>query len=66
MKFKLGEVLKEKGKSVYWLKDKTGISHATIYKMSNNQTKMISFENLEKICVVLECKPNDLFEIEPK
>lgn len=66
MKFKLDEVLKEKNKSVYWLKDKTGISHATIYKMSNSQTKMISFENLEKICIALECTPNDLFEIEPK
>ena len=61
MKMRLGELLKEKDKSVYWLKQVTGISHATIYNMSNGNTKMISFENLEKICDALECTPNDLF-----
>lgn len=65
MRMRLDEVLKKNGKSVYWLKDKTGISHATVYNMSNGKTKMISFENLEKICIALECTPNDLFEIEP-
>ena len=65
MKFKLNSLLKTKNKSVYWLKDKTGISHATIYNMANNKTKMISFENLEKLCIALECTPNDLFELEP-
>ena len=62
----LDKVLREKGKSVYWLKEKTGISHATVYKISNSETKMISFDTLEKICIALECTPNDLLEIEPK
>ena len=62
MKLKLKELLETKGKSVYWLKHETNISHATIYKMVNNETKMISFENLEKICEALNCTPNDVFE----
>lgn len=61
MKLNLKNLLSSKNKSVYWLKSKTGISHATIYKMVNNETNMISFENLEKLCKVLECTPNDLF-----
>ena len=49
MKLKLKELLESKDKSVYWLKHETNISHATIYKMVNNETKMISFENLENV-----------------
>ena len=30
--------------------------------MINNQTKGIKFENLEALCEILECTPNDLFE----
>lgn len=63
MKLKLKELLESKDKSVYWLKHETNISHATIYKMVNNETKMISFENLEKICKTLHCTPNDIFEL---
>lgn len=63
MKLMLKELLESKGKSVYWLKHETNISHATIYKMVNNETTMISFENLEKICKVLNCTPNDIFEL---
>lgn len=63
MKLKLKELLDSKDKSVYWLKHETNISHATIYKMVNNETKMISFENLEKICNALNCTPNDIFEL---
>ena len=63
MKLKLKELLDSKDKSVYWLKHETNISHATIYKMVNNETKMISFENLEKICDALNCTPNDIFEL---
>lgn len=63
MKLKLKELLEEQGKSVYWLKHETNISHATIYKMVNNETTMISFDNLEKICIALNCTPNDVFEL---
>ncbi|KEH91628.1 putative helix-turn-helix family protein (plasmid) [Clostridium botulinum C/D str. BKT12695] len=61
MNLKLKEILEQKGKSVYWLKNQTNISHSTIYKMVNNETKMISFENLHKICKALKCTPNDVF-----
>ena len=63
MKLMLKELLESKGKSVYWLKHETNISHATIYKIVNNETTMISFENLEKICKALNCTPNDIFEL---
>ncbi|EOU1110481.1 TPA: helix-turn-helix domain-containing protein [Clostridium perfringens] len=63
MKLKLKELLEQENKSVYWLKHETNISHATIYKMVNNETTMISFDNIEKICMALNCTPNDVFEL---
>ncbi len=63
MKLKLKELLEQQNKSVYWLKHETNISHATIYKMVNNETTMISFDNIEKICMALNCTPNDVFEL---
>ena len=63
MKIKLKELLEQENKSVYWLKHETNISHATIYKMVNNETTMISFDNIEKICMALNCTPNDVFEL---
>lgn len=61
---KLKKYLGEKKRSVYWLKNKTKISHKAIYDIVNNKTTMISFENLGKICRELECTPNDILEME--
>ncbi len=66
MRMKLKEYLNEKNLSVYWLENKTQISHRTIYNIVNNKTKMIAFESLEKICKALNCSPNDILEIEDK
>jgi DNA-binding Xre family transcriptional regulator len=32
-------------------------------RMLNNETRMIRYENIETLCRLLECTPNDLFEI---
>ncbi|MFR4987037.1 MAG: helix-turn-helix domain-containing protein [Lachnospirales bacterium] len=32
--------------------------------MVNNETKSIRFENLEALCQILECTPNEIFEYE--
>lgn len=60
MVLNLKELLENREKSVYWLKQETGISHGTIYKMVNNQTKMISLDNIEKLCDTLKCTPSEL------
>ena len=57
---RLNEVLKEKGKSVYWLVHTVGLAHKSAYDLVNGKTKGIQFETLEKICLALKCNPNDL------
>lgn len=62
MKLRILEILKEKGKTKYWLYIQLGLSYQNFNKLVNNQTSGIKFENLKAMCDILECTPNDLFE----
>ena len=55
------DILKEKGKTKYWLYIQLGLSYQNFNKLVNNQTNGIKFENLKALCDILECTPNDLF-----
>ena len=56
-------LLEEQGKTKYCLYKQLGMSYQNFSKMVNNETKSIRYENIETICRLLECTPNDLFEI---
>ena len=62
MQFRIDEILKEKGKTRYWLYIQLGLSYQNFKKIVENETSGIKFENLKAICDILECTPNDLFE----
>lgn len=64
MRIAVDELLEKKGKSRYWLSKQTGITYANISRLCNNETVSIKFAILEKICVVLECSPNDILILE--
>ncbi len=55
-------LLEQRGKTKYWLyKQMGGMSYQNFNRMANNQTRGIRFENIETLCQVLDCTPNDLF-----
>ena len=56
-------LLEKQGKTKYWLYKQLGMSYQNFSKMINNQTKSIRYENIETICLLLNCTPNDLFII---
>lgn len=60
MKVKLSDALKNRGKSIYWLHNQTGISAATISRICNNKTTSIQFAVLDKICEALSCDISDI------
>lgn len=60
---KLNEILERKGKSRYWLEKETGLTFQTIANLIRNDAISIHFITLEKICIALECTPNDIIEI---
>lgn len=51
---KIVEIRKAKGMSRYRLAQLTGISESTLLRYENGDIKKASFENIMKICKVLE------------
>lgn len=44
---------------------KNGFIRSTSSKLLNNQTWQVRFSILERLCLLLNCTPNDLFEWRP-
>lgn len=63
IKLKALELLAQKGKTKYWLYKQLGMSYQNFNKMVNNETKSIRYENIETMCRLFNCTPNELFEI---
>lgn len=57
------KLLEQQGKTKYWLYKQLGMSYQNFNKMINNQTKSIQYENIETMCLLLKCTPNDLLVI---
>ena len=64
MKLRVMEILEEKHKTKYWLWIQLGTSYRNFDNMIKNRTKMIRFDTLAALCQILECTPNDLFELD--
>lgn len=56
-------LLEKNGKTKYWLYKQLGMSYQNFSKMINNQTKSIRYENIETMCLLFNCTPNELFKI---
>lgn len=63
VRLNVAELLEEKGKTKYWLYKQLGMSYQNFRRMINNETKSIRYENIETMCQLLECTPNDLLII---
>ena len=57
------KLLDKNGKTKYWLYKQLGMSYQNFNKMINNQTRSIRYENIETLCLLFNCTPNELFEI---
>ena len=57
------KLLEKNGKTKYWLYKQLGMSYQNFNKMINNETKSTRYENIEALCYLLNCTPNELFEI---
>lgn len=52
--------LKEKGYNTNRIRTEGLLSQSTLQKFRSNQG--VSWENLEKLCELLECQPSDIIE----
>lgn len=49
---RIRELLKEKGKSKYWLHNQINMDYHNLSRLMNNQTDSIRFENIENSIMV--------------
>ena len=63
IKLNVLKLLEKNGKTKYWLYKQLGMSYQNFSKMINNETKSIRYENIENLCLLLNCTPNELFDI---
>lgn len=57
------DILKEQNHSKYWLFKQMELSYQNFNRMVQNETSSIKFENIEKLCKILNCPIGDLFEV---
>ena len=62
LKFKINilEALKSKGYTTYILREKKLLSQSTMQKLRDGQG--LSWDNIERICSLLDCQPGDILE----
>ena len=65
MKIKIKECAKNtKEWSLYRLAKEMSLPQQTIYSWASGRTQP-SYENIDRLCAILECSLTDLFEVEP-
>lgn len=62
LKLRVKELLEKENKTKYWLYKQLGMSYQNFSKMIYNETKSIRYENIETLCLIFNCTPNELFE----
>lgn len=56
-------LLEKDGKTKYWLYKQLGMSYQNFSRMINNETKSIQYENIDALCQIFNCTPNELFKM---
>lgn len=57
------DILEEQNHTKYWLYKQMDLSYQNFNRIVNNETTSIRFDNLEKLCTILQCSFDDLFEV---
>ena len=64
VKLRVLDLLQQQGRTKYWLYKQLGMSYQNFSKMVNNETQSIKLDRIETLCQLLNCTPNDLFQID--
>jgi putative transcriptional regulator len=60
IELQIDRILKERGKSAYWLSQQTGIDESALVRLRKQRTKGIQWKTLIPLCEALECQPGEL------
>lgn len=59
----LWETMKRQGATTYTLREKFGMSHATVQRLQRNQP--VTTETLDRLCDILDCELWDIVRYTP-
>lgn len=62
---KLSEIAGGKRITIAELSRITGIGYSVIQRLYNDQVKSVEMETINKLCLALECTPNDILKFIP-
>lgn len=65
IKINIEELLRQQGKSKYWLRTQMNLTSRNLNRIIRNQTTSISFKYIEDFCKFLNCTPGELILIQP-
>lgn len=62
VRFRVRELLAERGMSQTELQTQTGLAYSTVNDLCNNKPRRIELDTLDVLCDVLECSIGDILE----
>ena len=60
----IDRILKERGRTAYWLAKQLEIGHGNLYRYRKGQINAVNLNLLARMCTLLECTPGDLLLLE--
>ena len=66
VRFRLRELLAERGMSQTDLQARTGLAYSTVNDLFNNKPRRVELETLDVLCDILDCSIADLLERVPE
>ncbi|MBQ8923225.1 MAG: helix-turn-helix transcriptional regulator [Lachnospiraceae bacterium] len=63
VRLRILDILEEQQHTKYWLYKQMDLSYQNFNRLVMNETSSIKFENLNKLCKILNCPIGDLFEV---
>ena len=63
IRLRILDILNEQNHTKYWLYKQIDLSYQNFNRMVQNETSSIRFENLDKLCKILNCSIGELFEV---
>ena len=63
IRIRVDKLLKEQGRTFYWLAKETGVSHTTLWRLKKGRALGINFDTLEKMCQALKRQPGDVLTL---
>jgi len=61
---RLSEIAGRKRMRISEISRLSGIPYSVVQRLYNDKVRSIDFENLDKLCIILECTPSELLQFD--